>query len=120
MPAYFSLLFPNIFFFFLDYLNPIDLCNRMNTYILPEAGIHAFTCLLLLLGGQWVSLMLNLPLLAYNARKIIDKSYLLDATEIFRTLNKYKNESFAKLAFHLILFFYYLYCLIISIVADDS
>lgn len=67
-----------------------------------------------------MSLLLNVPLLAYNARKIVDKSYLLDATEIFRTLNRYKTESFAKLAFHLVLFFYYLYCLIISIVADEK
>ncbi|KAI7594815.1 hypothetical protein KC343_g17434, partial [Hortaea werneckii] len=25
-----------------DYINPIDLCNRLNMYIVPEAGVHAF------------------------------------------------------------------------------
>ncbi|RAL60035.1 hypothetical protein DID88_000661 [Monilinia fructigena] len=25
-----------------DYINPIDLCNRLNTYIVPEAAVHGF------------------------------------------------------------------------------
>lgn len=52
-----------------DYINPIDLCNRLNMYILPEAGIHAFLTFLFLINGYWVALVLNLPLLAWNAKK---------------------------------------------------
>lgn len=52
-----------------DYINPIDLCNRLNTYIIPEAGIHAFLTFLFLINGYWVPLLLNLPLVAYNAKK---------------------------------------------------
>ena len=42
---------------------------------------------------------------------------MLDATEIFRTLNRHKKESFAKLGFHLIMFFFYLYAMIVALIA---
>jgi hypothetical protein len=73
-----------------DYINPIDLCNRLNTYIIPEAAVHAVLTILFLINGYWLALLLNLPLLAWNAKKIIDNQHLLDATEIFRKLNVHK------------------------------
>ncbi|KAK5632775.1 hypothetical protein RRF57_008489 [Xylaria bambusicola] len=54
-----------------DYINPIDLCNRLNTYIIPEAAVHGFLTLLFLVNGYWVALILNLPLLAWNAKNMI-------------------------------------------------
>lgn len=54
-----------------DYINPIDLCNRLNTYIVPEAAVHAFLTILFLINGYWMALVLNLPLLAYNAKKLV-------------------------------------------------
>lgn len=54
-----------------DYINPIDLCNRLNMYIVPEAGVHAFLTILFLINGYWVPLILNLPLLAWNAKKYV-------------------------------------------------
>ena len=41
--------------------------------------------------------------------RVINKTYLLDATEIFRTLMSHKKESFVKLGFYLLSFFFYLY-----------
>ena len=92
-----------------DYINPIDLCNRLNTYIIPEAAVHGFLTFLFLINGYWLPLILNLPLLAWNAKKyvsqdlcapasrltvsparIVDNTHLLDATEIFRKLNVHK------------------------------
>ena len=52
-----------------DYINPIDLCNRLNTYIVPEAAVHAFLTALFLINGYWIALVLNLPLVAFNAKK---------------------------------------------------
>ena len=95
---------------FSDYINPIDLCNRLNTYIVPEAAVHAFLTALFLINGYWIALVLNVPLLAYNAKKygacgsclpvwekvadekcrIFENQHLLDATEIFRKLNVHK------------------------------
>ncbi|MCJ1485286.1 hypothetical protein MMC06_005460 [Schaereria dolodes] len=75
-----------------DYINPIDLCNRLNTYIVPEAAVHAFLTALFLVNGYWIALALNLPLVAFNVKKILDNQHLLDATEIFRKLNVHKKD----------------------------
>lgn len=52
-----------------DYINPIELCNRLNAYIIPEAAVQGFLTFLFLLNGYWLALVLNLPLLAWNAKK---------------------------------------------------
>ncbi|KUL87956.1 hypothetical protein ZTR_03869 [Talaromyces verruculosus] len=103
-----------------DYLNPIELCNRLNTYIVPEAAVHAFLTFLFVINGYWLAIILNLPLLAYNGKKIFDNQHLLDATEIFRKLNIHKRESFVKLGFHLLMFFFYLYSMIVALIRDES
>jgi hypothetical protein len=54
-----------------DYINPIDLCNRLNMYIVPEAGVHAFLTALFLINGYWLPLLLNLPLVAWNGKKYV-------------------------------------------------
>lgn len=54
-----------------DYINPIDLCNRLNTYIIPEAAVHGFLTFLFLINGYWLPLIVNLPLLAWNAKKYV-------------------------------------------------
>lgn len=41
--------------------------------------------------------------------RIMSKNHMYDATEIFRTLSGHKKESFIKLGFYLVSFFYYLY-----------
>jgi hypothetical protein len=41
--------------------------------------------------------------------RIRNKNHMYDATEIFRTLSGHKKESFIKLGFYLLSFFYYLY-----------
>jgi len=41
--------------------------------------------------------------------RVMSQSHIYDATEIFRTLPQHKKESFIKLGFYLISFFYYLY-----------
>ncbi|KAK0252565.1 ER-derived vesicles protein ERV14 [Friedmanniomyces endolithicus] len=103
-----------------DYINPIDLCNRLNMYIVPEAGVHAFLTILFLVNGYWIPTILNLPLLIWNGKKIFEHTHLLDATEIFRKLNAHKKESFVKLGFHLLMFFFYLYSMIVALIRDES
>lgn len=81
--------------------------------------------------------------------RIYDKNHLLDATEIFRKLNVHKKvraiascvlhsrpmadtslvpsrlltialqESFIKLGFHLLMFFFYLYSMIVALIKDE-
>ena len=70
-----------------DYINPIDLCNKLNQvclqhfgcrhplpysfiqFVLPENGAHAFLTFLFLISGQWTAFFLNAPLVAFNANK---------------------------------------------------
>ena len=73
-----------------DYINPIDLCNKLNQvrpslsilhsrarpltpsqFVLPENIAHAFLALLFLISGQWIAFLLNAPLLAYNINKCV-------------------------------------------------
>ncbi|KAK5781223.1 cornichon family protein PWA37_002159 [Arxiozyma heterogenica] len=103
-----------------DYINPIELCSKVNQLVVPEAALHAILSLLFLLNGYWFVFLLNLPILAYNVNKIYNKVQLLDATEIFRTLGKHKRESFMKLGFHLLMFFFYLYRMIMALIESSS
>jgi len=120
------LLFTMVFFIIMfsdlecDYINPIDLCSQLNRFVLPEYGAHAFLASCFLLSGQWTALTLNLPLVAYNVRKVMAQSHIYDATEIFRTLPQHKKESFIKLGFYLISFFYYLYRMILALVSESE
>ncbi|CAH7686585.1 cornichon [Phakopsora pachyrhizi] len=102
-----------------DYLNPIDLCNKLNQFVLPEMGAHMFLVLLFILGFQLIATVINAPLIAWNVNKVVKKNHMYDATEIFRTLEKHKKESFFKLGFYLLTFFYYLYRMIHALVADE-
>lgn len=49
----------------------------------------------------------------------MNKNHMLDATEIFRTLSQHKKECFYKLGFYLISFFYYLYRMILALIAGE-
>lgn len=76
-----------------DYINPIDLCNKLNQvrlqagcsvsirfahtehtcpqFVLPEAGAHTFLTVLFLISGQWIAFLINAPLLAHNVNKCV-------------------------------------------------
>jgi hypothetical protein len=45
----------------------------------------------------------------FHPYRIRNKNHMYDATEIFRSLSGHKKESFIKLGFYLLSFFYYLY-----------
>ncbi|ORY97577.1 cornichon [Syncephalastrum racemosum] len=103
-----------------DYINPIDLCNKLNQFVLPEMGAQAFLFFMFLVNGSWVAMLLNLPLVAFNVNKVTNSRHMYDATEIFRQLNQHKKECFIKLAFYLICFFYYLYRMIVALIAPEA
>ncbi|KAG8932770.1 hypothetical protein FRC03_003309 [Tulasnella sp. 419] len=121
-----GLLFTMVFFIIMfsdlecDYINPIDLCNKLNQFVLPEMGFHAFLTLLFLLSGQFTAFILNAPLVAFNVNKVVSKNHMYDATEIFRTLGTHKKESFIKLGFYLVSFFYYLYRMIVALISESE
>ncbi|KAH6574397.1 hypothetical protein BASA50_003786 [Batrachochytrium salamandrivorans] len=120
------LLFGMVFFIILfsdleaDYINPIDLCNKLNQFVIPEHLAHAVLWVLFLITGNWVAMLINTPLLVWHAYQISNNRHMYDATEIFRTIGAHKLESFLKLAFYLVTFFYYLYRMIESLISSPA
>ena len=56
-----------------------------------------------------INCVLCSDLTPFPRTRIRNKNHMYDATEIFRTLSGHKKESFIKLGFYLLSFFYYLY-----------
>ncbi|CAG2063870.1 unnamed protein product [Timema podura] len=52
-----------------DYKNPIDQCNSLNPLVLPEYLLHLLFNLLFLFSGEWFSLCVNIPLIAYHINR---------------------------------------------------
>uniref|UniRef100_A0A8C9YHY5 Cornichon family member 1 n=1 Tax=Sander lucioperca TaxID=283035 RepID=A0A8C9YHY5_SANLU len=140
----FYILFPQIIAFDelkTDYKNPIDQCNTLNPTIekvkkikrvkiaiklvLPEYLIHFFFCVMFFCAAEWLTLCLNLPLLAYHvwrymSRPVMSCPGLYDPTTIMNAdiLAFCQKEGWCKLAFYLLSFFYYLYGMIYVLVSS--
>ncbi|KAH9406909.1 Protein cornichon 1 [Tyrophagus putrescentiae] len=106
-----------------DFKNPIDQCNTLNPLVLPEYLIHLFFNVLFLFCGEWFTLLLNAPLIAYHVhrymnRPVMSSPGLYDPTSImnYDQLVKATREGWFKLAFYLLSFFYYLYGMIYSLI----
>ena len=69
------LLFGAVFFIIMysdlecDYINPIDLCSKLNQFVLPEFALHGFLWVLFLINGKFVDLLINTPLLVWHVNK---------------------------------------------------
>merc|ERR1712008_416218 len=107
-----------------DYKNPIDQCTSLNPLVIPEYALHVFFNILFLVGGEFFSLFLNVPLIGYHVHRYLHRPVmsgpgLYDPTSIMNadTLNKCQREGWIKLAFYLLSFFYYLYGMIYSLIS---
>ncbi|KAJ2794507.1 hypothetical protein H4R20_006204, partial [Coemansia guatemalensis] len=89
-------------------------------YVMPEMAAQLVMFVVFLLMGEWISMIINLPLVAWNVNKVVGNRQFYDATEVFRTLSKHKRENFVKVAFYLLCFFYYLYSMIITLVNEST
>ncbi|KAJ2364184.1 hypothetical protein H4S01_003912 [Coemansia sp. RSA 2610] len=89
-------------------------------YVMPEMAAQMFMFVVFLLMGEWFSMLVNLPLVAWNINKVVNSRQFYDATEVFRTLSKHKQENFFKVAFYLLCFFYYLYSMIMTLVNEST
>ena len=54
-----------------DYKNPIDQCASLNPLVLPEYILHIVFNVLFLMAGEWFSLALNAPLIAYHVHRSV-------------------------------------------------
>ncbi|ESO00918.1 hypothetical protein HELRODRAFT_185743 [Helobdella robusta] len=108
-----------------DYKNPIDQCRSLNPLVLPEYGLHAFFVLLFIITFEWITVVLNLPLLFYHIHRYMNRPVmscpgLYDPTTIMNAdeLSRGNREGWIKLAFYIITFFYYLYSMIYVLVSS--
>ncbi|TRY56435.1 hypothetical protein DNTS_025705 [Danionella cerebrum] len=93
--------------------------------VLPEYLIHVFFCVMFLCAAEWLTLGLNVPLLAYHiwrytSRPLMSGPGLYDPTTIMNAdiLAYCQKEGWCKLAFYLLSFFYYLYGMIYVLVSS--
>ncbi|CAM1297219.1 CNIH1 (predicted) [Pycnogonum litorale] len=107
-----------------DYKNPIDQCNSLNPLVLPEYVLHSCYTVLFLFAGEWITVILNLPMLAYNInryknRPVMSQPGLYDPTSIMNAdeLSRAMREGWAKLGFYILSFFFYLYGMITSLIS---
>ncbi|XP_062896211.1 protein cornichon homolog 2-like [Mobula hypostoma] len=98
--------------------------DQSGTLVLPEYSIHGLFCVMFTCAGEWVTLGLNIPLLFYHLWRYFhrpaDGSELLyDPASVMSAeiLNYYQKESWCKLSFYLISFFYYLYSMVYTLVS---
>nr|CAI5832663.1 unnamed protein product [Callosobruchus analis] len=108
-----------------DYKNPIDQCNSLNPLVLPEYLLHLLFNLLFAVAGEWFSLFLNIPLIAYHinryrTRPVMSGYGIYDPTSIMNAdvLTRCQREGWIKLAFYLLSFFYYLYGMIYVLISN--
>jgi protein cornichon len=107
-----------------DHKNPIDQCRTLNLLVLPEYCLHGLIVLLILIGGDLITFLLNLPLILFNIRKYLKRPLIsgwgiYDPTSIMHgdILNLNIKEGWIRLAFYMLTFFYYLYCFITELIA---
>ncbi|XP_018496337.1 protein cornichon homolog 1 [Galendromus occidentalis] len=105
-----------------SYKNPIEQCRSLNVLILPEYVIHAVFTVLFLLAGEFLTVLINLPLDAFHLMKYMNRPVMsgpgiYDPTIILNAniLNQAVREGWVKMAFYLLGFFYYLYGLVSSL-----
>eukprot|EP00127_Corallochytrium_limacisporum_P006136 Clim_evm3s219 gene=Clim_evmTU3s219 len=115
------LLFGMVFFIIMlsdlecDYINPIDCCNKLNQFVIPEYALHGFLTVIFLPAGQFIAFLMNLPLVGYHAWKYTQKKHTYDATSIFQQLKYHRQECLVKLGFYLLCFFFYLYRMMVAL-----
>uniref|UniRef100_M3ZSG5 Cornichon family AMPA receptor auxiliary protein 2 n=1 Tax=Xiphophorus maculatus TaxID=8083 RepID=M3ZSG5_XIPMA len=115
-----------------DFKNPIDQSNPTRAcrlrppsdLVVPEYSIHGLFCLMFMCAGEWVTLGLNIPLLFYHLWRFFHRpadgsEVMYDPVSVMNAdiLNYCQKESWCKLGFYLLSFFYYLYSMVYALVS---
>lgn len=101
-----------------DHINPIELCQIVNRLVLPEYVGHFYVTMMLLLRRYFITALLNVPLIAFHVRRVMERKHMLDNTSIFNDVDRERQICEIKLGVHLVLFFVYLYLFIVRLVSD--
>ncbi|XP_013172500.1 PREDICTED: protein cornichon homolog 4 [Papilio xuthus] len=108
-----------------DYLNAQECCDKLNYWLLPKYIGHSFITFLLLLHGQVILFLLNLPMFIWLSFEYftIPQGNLgaYDPAEIHNRgqLKKHMKDVMIYTGYYLIFFFIYLYCFILALLKGD-
>uniref|UniRef100_A0A182WH07 Cornichon n=1 Tax=Anopheles minimus TaxID=112268 RepID=A0A182WH07_9DIPT len=108
-----------------DYLNAQECCSKLNFWSIPKLAAHGFLTFLLLIHGNWVLCLVNLPMvgwLVYDQYRVPAGNIgIYDPAEIHNRgmVKKHLRDTMIGLGFYLIIFFVYLYCMIIALLKGD-
>ncbi|GBF93642.1 hypothetical protein Rsub_06745 [Raphidocelis subcapitata] len=95
-----------------DFLNPYDLCGRLNRYVGVEYAVQGALALSLLLSGNWFTGAAHLAVLGYMVHLWAGNKVYVDATDAFRQLPEQKRQRLVQLGAHTALFMVVVYRLI--------
>ncbi|KAL9647784.1 hypothetical protein ABK040_001354 [Willaertia magna] len=111
---------------FLEYehnqISSMSLCKNVNIMIKIEYITHIllFVILSVFFNSTYIALILNVPIIIYHIKCYLDKSYELDPTDLYREIGKRKKEAIAHIIYYVILFGFYLYSFIRSVIEFES
>ena len=71
-----------------DFLNPIDMCSVVNKLVVPEYLTHLVLVLCFVVGGYWIEVLINLPMLALNMKRYFEKNICSIQLEFTMTLKR--------------------------------
>lgn len=101
-----------------DHINPIELCEYVNSLVIPEYLGHISLSAIMLFRGYFPAVLFNCPLILFHFRRYSDKKLYLHSTSIFNDVDRERKIAQYKLTFHLVLFFVYLYYFIAKLIEE--
>jgi len=108
-----------------DYLNAQQCCEKLNKWIIPEIIAQGLLTVLLFIEWHYILFLINLPMTCWQVYKQFNVPSgnfgIYDPTEIHNrgNLKQHMRDSMIRLAFYLIFFFVFLYCMIISLLTKS-
>jgi len=108
-----------------DYLNAQECCGRLNFWNIPKLWSQLFLPIALTLTGHWYLVLLNLPISVWLIRKFhcVRRGNIgeYDPAEIHNAgqLRKHMIHVSLHLAWQMVSFFVYLYCLLDAVMQED-
>ncbi|KAK4295927.1 hypothetical protein Pmani_031538 [Petrolisthes manimaculis] len=109
-----------------DYLNAQQCCDRLNLWVIPKLVAHLILSLVFLLTGHYYLFLGSLPLAAFLLREYLKVPTgnfgVYDPTEIHRLgqLKTHMRDAVIGLAYYLVFFFIYLYCLLTHLLRTNQ
>lgn len=92
-----------------DFINPYDLCTKLNRWVVPEYALQtAITCLVCLSLKYFIG-SAELAMLVYLLKFWFSKQQYIDATDAFKQLPAQKRKRTIILVFHLACFVFITY-----------